>query len=124
MERLKIIYHIPPDRIYKACPQTPLNLIASSSMVNIIISKAAVPMEDARFPYTENMEKKKESKIISIPIKTGYLLINPVKIVVKKTKRIDNNMPFLLWFMGPGLSAILAVTAPREIVMPINKRFS
>jgi hypothetical protein len=70
------------------------------------------------------MEKKKESKRISIPIKTGYLFINPVKIAVKKTKRIDNNMPFLLWFMGPGLSAILAVTAPREIVIPIDNRLS
>lgn len=54
----------------------------------------------------------------------GYLLINPVKIAVKKTKRIDNNIPFLLWFMGPGLSAILAVKAPREIVIPIDNRLS
>jgi hypothetical protein len=70
------------------------------------------------------MEKKNDRITISIPIKIGYLLISPVSTAVKKTNMVQKNIPFLLWFMGPGLSAILVLKAPREIVKPIDKRSS
>jgi hypothetical protein len=36
-----------------------------------MINKAAVPIDEALFPYTENMEKKKDNRSISIPIRIG-----------------------------------------------------
>jgi hypothetical protein len=61
-----------------------------------MISKAAVPIDETLFPYTENIEKKKDNRSISIPISKGYLLIRPVNRAVLNTKMVQKNIPFRL----------------------------
>ena len=46
-------------------------------------------MEAARFPYTENMVKKKDEKIISNPRSRILLLKNPVSNAIKKIKMLQ-----------------------------------
>jgi hypothetical protein len=114
------MYHIPPAKIIALKPITSAGFRALS-IINIIINRADVPTDAARFPYTANMENKKENKVISSPNVKTLSRANPVTTATKKRKTFPTAIALRLYKTGPGLSIAQMHNAPNDKVKPVSK---